>query len=600
MKTNNIKKYGIFTLLFVLGLVAGALIWSGGDGSSKEKQATDEHEHAESEDTEYTCSMHPSVRQDEPGDCPICGMELIPVEDESSEGTDVQDFEMTETAMKLAQVRTSEVTAGSRAKEITLEGKIAADQRKVYSQVVHFGGRLEALNVSYVGQKVEKGQKLGSIYSPDLVAAQRELLETSKFKYGSQEMLEAARQKLKQWKLSDEQIEDIIQSGEVKTNFDIRADVSGYVTKMKANKGDYLHQGDYLFEIADLSSVWVMLDAYERDLQWLHEGQEVKLKVNAFPGREFSGTINFIDPFIDENSRVAQVRAELNNSNRKLKPGMFIKGRVKATMKEGSDALLIPKTAVLWTGERSLVYVQNQEAGEKHLFRMREITTGQTLEDSIIVLDGLEQGERVVSHGTFAVDAAAQLAGKTSMMNPETETASAADLVKEGETAGVQEKDKITDVEKFEVSTEFQQQLTRFYRDYIKMKNSFVDTDPDKVNEHANQLQNSLENIDMSLLEGEAHMQWMDYLKILKKDLNTIAGSSDIEVQREAFVTFNPAFYKAVKAFGLIDVKAYYQFCPMANDDKGAYWISEQKEIRNPYFGDEMMSCGENKDTIGG
>ncbi|MGM0613004.1 MAG: efflux RND transporter periplasmic adaptor subunit [Bacteroidota bacterium] len=600
MKTNNIKKYGIFTLLFVLGLVAGALIWSGGDDdSSNKKQETNEHEHAEAEETEYTCSMHPSVRQDEPGDCPICGMELIPVEDESSEGTDVQDFEMTETAMKLAQVRTSEVTAGSRAKDIKMEGKIAADQRKVYSQVVHFGGRLEALDISYVGQKVEKGQKLGSIYSPDLVAAQRELLETSGFKYGSQEMLEAARQKLKQWKLSDEQIEDIIQSGEVKTNFDIRADVSGYVTKMKANKGDYLQQGNHLFEIADLSSVWVMLDAYERDLQWLQEGQDVKLKVNAFPGREFSGSINFIDPFIDENSRVAQVRAELNNSNRELKPGMFITGRVKATMKEGSDALLIPKTAVLWTGDRSLVYVQSQEAGEKHIFRMREITTGQTLEDSIIVLDGLEQGERVVSHGTFAVDAAAQLADKTSMMNPETETASAGDLVKEGETAGVQDKDKIEDVEQFEVSTEFQQQLTRFYQDYIKMKNSFVDTDPDKVNEHANQLQNSLEDIDMSLLEGEAHMQWMDHLEVIEKDLNTIAESSDIEVQREAFVTFNPAFYKAVKAFGLIDVEAYYQFCPMANDDNGAYWISEQKEIRNPYFGDEMMSCGENKDTIG-
>ena len=603
MKTNNIKKYGIFLLLFVFGLMVGALIWSGDDESSDKKKEAQEHEHTEAEDTEYTCSMHPSVREDEPGDCPICGMDLIPVDDESSEGTDVQDFEMTPAAMKLAEVRTSEAVPGSRTKDIRMEGKIKADQNKVYNQVIHFGGRLEELNVNFAGEKVTKGQKLGSVYSPDLISAQRELLETSAFKYGSPEMMEAAKDKLKQWKLSDEQIEDIIQSGEVKTNFDIRADVSGYVTEMKANKGDYLKQGEHLFEIADLSSVWVMLDAYERDLQWLREGQDVELNINTFPGKDFSSTITFIDPFIDEDSRVAKVRAELNNKDKNFKPGMFVTGDVKAAMKDGSEALLIPKSSVLWTGERSIVYVQNEEADEKHLFRMRKITTGHEVGDSIIVLDGLEQGEKVVSHGTFAVDAAAQLAGKTSMMNPETEdkeTANAANLVEEGETAGVNEEDEVAEKKKFDVSTEFREQLTQFYRDYIKMKNSFVDTDPDKVNEHANQLQNSLEDIDMSLLEGEAHMQWMDYLEILKKDLNTIAESSDIEVQREAFITFNPAFYKVVKAFGLVDIQAYYQYCPMANDDNGAYWISEQKEIRNPYFGDEMMECGESKDTIGG
>ncbi|MFW6019202.1 MAG: efflux RND transporter periplasmic adaptor subunit [Bacteroidales bacterium] len=599
MKINNIKKYGIFTLLFVLGLVAGALIWSGGDDESSEKQEAHEHEQDEASDTEYTCSMHPSVRQDEPGDCPICGMDLIPAEDESSEGTDIQDFEMTETAMKLAQVRTSEATAGVKAKTVRMEGKIEADQSRVYSQVVHFGGRLEELDVSFVGQRVEKGQKLGSIYSPELVSAQRELLETSGFKYGSDEMLEAAKEKLRQWKLSDEQIENIIQSGEVKTEFDIRADVNGFVSKMKANKGDYLQQGDHLFEIADLSSVWVMLDAYERDLQWLHEGQNVELEVNAYPGKKFSATISFIDPFIDDEKRVAGVRAELNNDKMMLKPGMFVTGQLKATGKDASDALFIPKTAVLWTGERSLVYVQNREADKKHLFRMREITTGHTVGDSIIVLDGLQAGERVVSHGTFAVDAAAQLADKTSMMNPETEAANAADLVKEGETAEVEEEDKIPDVKEFEVSAKFQQQLTHFYRDYIKMKNSFVATDADKVKEHASQLQKTLKNIDMGLLEGEAHMQWMDYLEIIKNELQTIAESSDIEVQRKAFITFNPAFYKAVKAFGLTGIEAYYQFCPMADNDKGAYWLSEQKEIRNPYFGDEMMDCGENKDTIG-
>ncbi|MCF8331955.1 MAG: efflux RND transporter periplasmic adaptor subunit [Bacteroidales bacterium] len=597
MKTKDIKKYGIFSLIFVVGIFLGALIWSGGDQDEK-LQETSGHEHSEAEDTEYTCSMHPEVRQSEPGDCPICGMELIPVKDESSEGSNVQDFEMTEAAMKLAQVRTSQVEKGNRSKKIFLEGKIAADQRKVYSQVIHFSGRLEELFVNFDGQEVRKGQKIATVYSPDLIAAQRELLETAGSEYGNDDMLEAAREKLKQWKISEDQIQHILKTKKVKTNFDIKADVSGYVTQMNISKGDYIRQGSVLFKIADLSSVWVMLDAYERDLQWLKKGQRMNLQVEAYPGQDFSGTITYLDPFVDESSRVIDVRVELNNTRNKLKPGMFATGNINA-QKGGEKVLLIPETAVLWTGRRSVVYVQNKD--NKHVFRMREITTGHETGDMIMVLDGLKEGEHVISNGTFAVDAAAQLAGKVSMMNPgiagkENNTS---DLVQEGETAGVVESTH-SEIEKTDVSDKFQQQLTSFYSDYIRMKNSFVATDAKAVKKHANQLQQSLGNIDMGLLEGEAHMKWMEYLEVIKRDLETIAGSSDIEKQRKAFVTFNPPFYKALKTFGLSGEDAYYQFCPMANDDKGAYWISEQKEIRNPYFGDEMMECGENKSEING
>lgn len=593
MDIKHIKKYGIFLLIFVVGVFLGALIWSGEDQKSAH---TTKHEHTEQESKEYTCSMHPSVRQDEPGDCPICGMDLIPVKDKSQSDSDVQEFKMTETAMKLAQVRTSRVVRGNSSREIFLEGKIKADQRKVYSQVLHFAGRLEELNISYEGQRVNKGQKLGLVYSPDLIAAQRELLETAGSDYGSQEMLEAAKDKLRQWKLSGEQIQKILETGEVQENFEIRADVSGYVTNMNVNKGDYLQQGTVLFEIADLSKVWAMLDAYERDIQWLQNGQQMDLKLEAFPGESFSGVISFVDPFVDENSRVIHVRVELNNQNYKLKPGMFVTGKVNAR-KENEQVLKIPKTAVLWTGQRSIVYVQ--EMDNKHIFRMREIQTGYETGKMIEVLDGLKEGDQVVSHGTFAVDAAAQLAGKASMMNAAVsdEAGKTAELVKEGETA-VQQEEMPGKIEKINVPEKFREQLTAFYRDYIRMKNSFVETNGKKVEKQAKQLQQSLDDINMNLLEHKAHIKWMEYLEIMQRELDIIAGSQNIEKQRNAFVTFNPAFYRALKAFGLSGETAYYQYCPMANNDQGAYWISERKEIRNPYYGDEMMACGENKSEI--
>lgn len=188
------------------------------------------------------------------------------------------------------------------------------------------------------------------------------------------------------------------------------------------------------------------------------------------------------------------------------------------------------------------------------------------------------------------------------MMSPEGGKSDTARDHGQGEHSATEDEMESTQdvtVDKSDIDPEFQKQLTDFYKDYLKMKDAFVESDAEKVAQHAGQLQKSLDQIEMGLLKGEAHMQWMDYLKVMEKQLGIISGNTDMEKQRQAFVKFNPAFFKAVDTYGLSDVKAYYQFCPMANDDQGAYWISSEKQIRNPYYGDQMLTCGEVRREIG-
>jgi Cu(I)/Ag(I) efflux system membrane fusion protein len=172
-----------------------------------------------------------------------------------------------------------------------------------------------------------------------------------------------------------------------------------------------------LFDIADLSQVWIMFDAYESDLPYLSKGQQVKFTIQALPGTDFSGNITFIDPVLDPVTRVAKVRIEVGNQGGKLKPEMFATGIVKANLEAYHDKMIIPRTAVLWTGKRSVVYVK-QPGSDEPLFKMREIELGPMLGNSYVVMNGLKEGEEIVTQGAFSVDASAQLEGKPSMMNP--------------------------------------------------------------------------------------------------------------------------------------------------------------------------------------
>lgn len=593
MKTNK-STIIIAAATLVVGLLAGWLIF----GSSAE-ESHEGHDHSVTEEageTIWTCSMHPQIRQNEPGDCPICGMDLIPLEDEQDEGIDPMAIKMSETAMKLANVKTAKVGAAEPVKTVRLNGKVETDERRIASQSSHIPGRIEKLMVSFTGEFVSKGQVIASVYSPDLVTAQEELFEAEKIKDSQPQLFNAAKEKLKNWKLSESQVEQILQSGAPKEQFDVLADVSGYVISRKVNLGDYISRGGTIYEIADLSRIWVLFDVYEQDMPWVKKGDKITFTVQSLPGETFRGTISYLDPVIDPKTRVAKARVEMANSGLRLKPEMFASGKVEAKLLNRAGNLSVPKTAVMWTGKRSLVYVKTEtETGVN--FMMREVTLGPALGDSYLVESGLEEGEEIAVSGTFSIDAAAQLAGKPSMMNPEAEVVMVGHHHGEMVTQELPSEPE-AEIEPVETDPQFIEQLTNVYKAYLDMKNAFVETDAKKVSTEAKDVVAALENVNMGLLENEPHMAWMEQLEVLNNSIKTILTEDDIEKQRLAFSDFNNTFYTSLKMFGLTNDTVYYQYCPMAFNNKGAYWFSETEEIKNPYFGDMMLSCGETKETI--
>ncbi|MBA4411266.1 MAG: efflux RND transporter periplasmic adaptor subunit [Bacteroidota bacterium] len=396
----------------ILGIFLGWAVFH----SPEKKEESHNHSAQEKKAEIWTCSMHPQIRMDKPGKCPICAMDLILLHSNTSSESDVMAVHLTKEAAALANVLTSVVSVQTPVKELRLYGKVQADERLLQNQVAYIPGRIENLMINFTGEMVRKGQPLALIYSPELVTAQQELLEAGKTKLAQPEIYEAAKEKLRQWKLTDKQISEIENSGKVQANMEVESTANGIVTARRVNNGDYVSQGSVLFEVSDLSRVWILFDAYESDLPFLKKGDEVEFTIQALPGSAYSGTIMFIDPVIDPVNRVAKVRLEMSNPGAKLKPGMFATGIVKSNLDEFNNKLVIPRTAVLWTGKRSIVYVK--QPGEEPVFKIREIELGPQLGNSYVVIDGLTDGEEIVTQGAFSVDAAAQLEGKPSMMNP--------------------------------------------------------------------------------------------------------------------------------------------------------------------------------------
>jgi Cu(I)/Ag(I) efflux system membrane fusion protein len=606
----NIKdNYRLVLGVLITGLFLGWLLFHptrAQRASEIQIEGHEGHDHSSENPTTWTCSMHPQIKQDKPGKCPICAMDLVPLTTVQSSGDDIDPNEivMTESAAKLADVQTMVVSKGVPVKPIHLQGKVHADERNIAELTARFGGRIEKLYVNFTGQQVKKGERLATLYSPDLVSAQKELIEAISFKESRPSFYSAARTKLKLWDLTDGQIDAIEEEGEPQLYFDVLSPISGTVMMRHVALGDYLKEGSPLFQVTDLSRVWVMFDAYESDLSWISNGDHMELSVQSLPGSSFEGRVSYIDPFINPSTRVAKVRIELPNKALKLKPEMFANGVLHSKTAESSDQLLIPKSSILWTGKRAVVYVRVPER-ESPSFLYREITLGPEAGDSYVVAEGLKEGEAIAVNGVFKIDAAAQLEGKPSMMNPSGGRVStghnhgsiSAEVgFDEADHSEHQSMEAEQDV--VEVNAEFRAQLQDVYNFYILVSEALVASDPQKTRKAAAQVELSLKEVDMSLLDGETHMRWMKHLKSLESEIRTISSSSNISTQRIAFASFNDAFYASLKAFGLEQGTVYYQYCPMANGDKGAYWLSNIKEIKNPYFGVEMLRCGETREVL--
>ncbi|MDX9812063.1 MAG: efflux RND transporter periplasmic adaptor subunit [Bacteroidales bacterium] len=596
MKATDKKTIITAAATLVLGLLAGWLIFGGNKSDSH-----DDHEDIKTEingETVWTCSMHPQIRQNEPGNCPICGMDLIPLADEPYAGIDPNAISMSPAAMQLANVSTAFVGKMNPVKQVRLNGKVQADERLIYSQSSHIPGRIEKLLVNFTGEYLNKGQIIAYIYSPELVTAQEELFEAQKIAGTQPRLFAAAKEKLRNWKLSDEQIEEILNSGIKKDEFPVLADVSGYAISKKINTGDYVRKGETIYEIADLSKVWVLFDVYESDISWIKKGNKVKFTIASLPGESFMSSITFLDPVIDPKTRVAKARVEYNNSDGKLKPEMFVSGLVEAKLTGKSNSIVIPKTAVMWTGKRSVVYVKTN-SGQGVNFIMREITQGAALGDSYVVEEGLTEGEEIAVNGTFSIDAAAQLAGKPSMMSTgggQVMTAHNHGATLTGSNVSLtllREQTRSTASNPLSIDKQAKEALQPLYFSYIKWKDALTKDDFEEAQKNATDMKSQLEKINMSLFKSDAHDAWMNFQGSLSKNLEHVHHFSDIEQLRKAFQSVSVTMIEMTNIFTPLANTIYVQHCPMADNNKGADWLSLEKEIRNPYFGSSMLTCGE-------
>ncbi|MGE0587718.1 MAG: efflux RND transporter periplasmic adaptor subunit [Cyclobacteriaceae bacterium] len=574
MKNILSNKYALIITALIIGVIVGWVT----NSFTRQPITTSSHQSINTSEV-WTCSMHPSVRQSESGKCPICGMDLIPLGDEA--GEDIEGVQMSETAMKLANIQTTIVEKGSSTKEIRLTGKVQPDERRIYTQTSHLPGRIEKLSINFTGDYVTKGETIGEIYSPELVTAQRELLEAYQIRESQPRLFEAAKSKLKNWKLMDEQINAVIANGQPLTNFPLHSDFTGVVVTRAVSLGDHVGQGQALFEVVDLAAVWILFDVYETDLAWIKRNDPIAFTIQSLPGEEFNGRISFIDPVINPSTRVATVRVEMTNPGKKLKPEMFVTGTIKSELKTGSS-LVLPKSAVLWTGERSIVYVKvTDDSGVS--FQLREVTLGPSLGEAYVIKDGINIGDEVVTNGTFTIDAAAQLSGKPSMMNTSTKKP--------------EDKDDQMGT-RYESNEQFKKQLANLLGPYLALKDELVKTNAQGASGTIDQFISALQKIDMTLVKGEAHSEWMDLMTTLRETAQQIKSSNEVEIQRKSFSDMSNAYYTAIHEFAVSGLDAYYQFCPMAFNDKGAHWISKEKQISNPYFGDKMLRCGFIKEEL--
>ena len=581
-------------LLLVFGLTLG--LWlSSGRGSSLTKTPQDQDAQIQNDDTgnaeaddngtAWTCSMHPAVRSDRPGSCPVCGMDLVPA-NEVNEADDEVTMVMTESAMALANVQTTPVRVEAPTREVQLPGRVAVDERRITTVTAHFDGRIRDLYVDFTGAPIREGQRMATIYSPELISAQRELLEALKHEERSPSTVASARRKLRLWELSEAEIQRIEASGAVQERVNLTSPVSGVVLDRKVSREAHVQEGSVLFEVADLSAVWVLFEAYEEDLAWLRTGQSIAFTMRSNPGHRQEATISYIDPVVNPDTRTAQVRAEVRNPSGRLKPDMLVHGTVSGA---GGDAKhLVPASAVLWTGPRSILYVRVPDADTPR-FEAREVTLGHRAGDHYVIEDGVKEGEAVVTHGAFRIDAETQLADRLAMMNRPV----GAGAVTAHDQGDDTEHDfprppDLTD----ETPEAFRARLTAILETYLQIHAALVDADEPAARDAMRTLDQELAAFDAADAPTEVRDAWDQDRREMRSHLAHLDHLDDLKNVRQEFNTISQVLAYSIQQFG-VKGPVYRQFCPMAFDEDGAYWLSRDEIITNPYLPEDMLRCGE-------
>jgi len=540
---------------------------------------------ASDEESTWTCAMHPQIRQPDPGQCPLCGMDLVPVGDTETLGP--ERVRLSERARTLAEIRTTPVRRlDSVEGSVRLLGRVDFDETTLHTVTSWIAGRVDRLLVDTTGARIRRGQPVARLYSPEVYAAHGDLLAAKRqldrlagasplARSAAEASFEAAQSRLRLLGVPAASVARMTDARNPTRSVTITSPFAGTVVERLASAGAYVETGAPLYRLADLDRLWVQLDAYESDLAQLTVGQTVALEVDALPGETLDGRITFIDPVVDPERRTARVRVAISNDERRLRPGMF----VEATVRSDADAaqpLVVPASAPLFTGRRSLVYLSRGD-GE---YEAREIRLGARLGDVYPVVAGLTQGDEVVTHGAFAIDADLQIRGGRSMM-----------------TRGDDD-----DPGAFELAAElpadWRAPLAAVVDAYLQIQVALAEDDADAARTHARDLVARADEHDPETPAKEAEL-WTALRAELRMRGTHVGDAVTIEEARRAFEPLSATVARLLRVFGNPGEQTLrLAHCPMAFDNRGAAWIQAGEVVDNAYFGAAMRTCGTIEEEI--
>ncbi|MEX2672165.1 MAG: efflux RND transporter periplasmic adaptor subunit [Phycisphaeraceae bacterium] len=591
------------------------LMWSGGsEAASGHDHAIEQVADESGEATQYYCPMHPHFVSDDPDEpCPYCGMALSVMPDGNDDGA-APILRLSDRSMALLNVQVTPAEQRPVDRMITFVGELEADTRRRADVAVRSESYIETLHADYQWKRVAEGEVLAEVYSPDVLAAGRELLIAHRNVSPGEQTAgtEAAWGKLRRLGLDDASIGEIVQSGDVPRTQPIRSPIAGVVSELDAAEGQWLNDGQRLLRVMDLSTLWLQLEAFESDLAWVGVGSTVTFEAKAQPGRSFDGEVSFVEPIVDRLTRTAKVRVDVPNAEAALKPGMYVSGEVHA---EGEEAMtMVPRSAVLMTGRRGVVYVQlpREEDAEddRTVFEGRLVVLGPRSGDDgdwQVIHEGIEPGEMVVTNGNFKLDSELQIRpGAPSMMSPPGAAPSdghqhhgQADGGGDGEqvpmAAGDDRPDYWPSAEQLPVDDAFAKQVGEVVQAYFALTEAMAADAWDEVGPAIDRLDEQVAAVDAAALDDPARQVWQRNARRITSaitQMRRVVG--DEKSVRRIYVPMSEAMIDIVARLGAQGVgPIYLAHCPMAIEDThGAEWVQAGDEVDNPYMGTRMRRCG--------
>lgn len=589
----------IVAIAAVLGAVIGA-VWGPsfvGPASSDVRPANDTTGEAEASEAAdfYTCGMHPWVVLPDPGQCPICHMDLTPLDPDKFSGEISIDPVVTQNM----GVRVAPVTLGPVVRTIRTVGTVAYDETRVRDVNIKVPGWIETLYVDYEGAEVRQGDPLFDFYSPKLYSAQSEYLTAIKMRgrvgvdflpetgLDAQRLIDDARVQLEFYDITPEQIDTIEASGEPEKTVPMLSQYDGVVIAKHANEGMRVDPGMQVYQIADLSKVWVMVSLYEYQLPFVQEGMRATMSLPYIPGKVFEGRVIYIYPYLDERTRQVRVRLEFENPGLFLKPGMFSSIELKSTLAE--DRIIAPRSAVIDTGERQIAFVSLGDGR----FEPRQVQMGvETGDGQVEIIDGLIPGEMVVTSGQFLLDSESRI------------RESLAKMIK-GDLASEQEAnvEVVGSSEITSLPPAMSEGLRTILRDYFDIGDRLSRDSTDGVAEPASAIAGAVEGLLRIEIPDHPHF-WHQHDEIATvggKALE-IAETTDIKDARLAFADLSVALVKLVKATGVppgFGDEVQELHCPMFRGGQGgSTWLQQAGEVRNPFFGAVMLDCFDSRTAM--